>query len=82
MDNGPEGFSRKGNDWLYARAGLAAAFAALRPAGVLAVWSAGPDRAFTKRLHQAGFSVNEVRVRARASNKGGRHTIWLAVRGS
>jgi spermidine synthase len=82
VDNGPEGFSRKGNDWLYARAGLAAAFAALRPAGVLAVWSAGPDRAFVKRLNQAGFTVNEVRVRARASNKGGRHTIWLAVRGS
>jgi spermidine synthase len=82
VDNGPEGFSRKGNDWLYARAGLAAAFAALRPAGVLAVWSAGPDRAFVKRLNQAGFKVNEVRVRARASNKGGRHTIWLAVRRS
>lgn len=82
VDNGPEGLSRKGNDWLYARAGLAAAFAALRPTGVLAVWSAGPDRAFAKRLHQAGFNVNEVRVRARASNKGGRHTIWLAVRGS
>jgi hypothetical protein len=47
----------------------------------LGVWSAGPDRAFVKRLHQVGFNVNEVRVRARASNKGGRHTIWLAVRG-
>jgi spermidine synthase len=32
VDNGPEGFSRQGNDWLYARAGLAAAFTALRPA--------------------------------------------------
>jgi hypothetical protein len=49
---------------------------------VLAVWSAGPDRAFVKRLQQAGFNVSEVRVRARASNKGGRHTIWLAVRGA
>jgi spermidine synthase len=82
VDNGPAGLSRKANDWLYARAGLAAAYAALRPAGVLAVWSAGPDRAFAKRLHQAGFNVNEVRVRARASKKGGWHTIWLAGRGS
>src|SRR5208283_1181644 len=41
VDNGPEGLTRKGNDWLYLRAGLDAAFAALRPAGVLAVWSAG-----------------------------------------
>ena len=82
VDNGPEGFSRKGNDWFYARAGLAVISAALRPAGVLAVWSAGPDRAFVRRLHQAGFNVDEVRVRARPTNKGGRHTIWLAGRGS
>jgi hypothetical protein len=53
-----------------------------RPAGVLAVWSAGPDRAFTKRLCQAGFEINEVCVRARRSGAGGRHTIWIAVRGS
>ena len=82
VDNGPGGLTRKENDRLYARAGLDAAFAALRPAGVLAVWSAGPDRAFTKRLCQAGFEINEVCVRARRSGAGGRHTIWLAVRGS
>lgn len=82
VDNGPGGLTRKENDRLYARAGLDSAFAALRPAGVLAVWSAGPDRAFTKRLCQAGFEINEVCVCARRSGAGGRHTIWLAVRGS
>jgi spermidine synthase len=82
VDNGPEGLTRKCNDWLYARAGLDAAFAALRPAGVLAVWSAGPDEAFFKRLCQAGFQVDEARVRARGSRGGSRHTIWLAGRGS
>jgi len=79
VDNGPEGLILKGNDWLYSPNGLNAAYEALARAGVLAIWSAGPDHAFTKRLRRAGFEVNEVRVRAR-SGGGGRHTIWLAVR--
>ena len=80
VDNGPEGLTRKGNDWLYTEGGAKAAFAALRPAGVLAVWSAGPDMAFTKRLCRAGFSVEEVGVRARGTAGGNRHTIWIATR--
>jgi spermidine synthase len=82
VDNGPEGLARKENDWLYSRAGLEAAYATLRPAGVLGVWSAGPQRTFTPRLREAGFTVDEVRVRARGSGKGSRHTIWLAERSS
>ena len=82
VDNGPEGLTRKGNDWLYARAGLDAAFAALRPAGVLAVWSASPNRAFAQRLRRVRFEVDEVCVRARGPRGGGRHTIWLAGRSS
>ena len=82
VDNGPEGLSREGNDWLYTRAGLDAAFAALRPTGVLAVWSASPDRGFVKRLRRVGFEVSEVCVRTRGSHRGGQHTIWLAERGS
>lgn len=81
VDNGPDGITRKDNDWLYSRDGLAAAFAALRPGGVLAVWSAGPDRAFVRRLRRVGYEVDEVRVRARGPRGGGRHTIWLAARG-
>ena len=80
VDNGPEGLTRKGNDWLYSRAGLDAAFTTLRPAGVLAVWSAGPDRAFAQRLREAGFEVDEVHVRSRGPGRGARHTIWLAGR--
>jgi spermidine synthase len=79
VDNGPDGLSRAGNDWLYHAAGLAAAKAALRPGGVLAVWSAGPDAGFVKRLKVAGFAVEEVAVRARSSGKGPRHVIWFAV---
>jgi spermidine synthase len=80
VDNGPAGLTRKGNDWLYSQAGLDAAHAALTSAGVLAVWSAGPDSAFTKRLSRAGFEVDEVRVRRRGPRGGGRHTIWLGLR--
>jgi spermidine synthase len=80
VDNGPESLARKGNDWLYARAGLDAAFTALRPAGVLAVWSARPNRAFSQRMRAAGFEVDEIRVRSRGRRSGVRHTIWLAGR--
>ncbi len=80
VDNGPDGLIRQGNDWLYSLPGLDASFAALRPWGVLAVWSAGPDRTFTRRLRQAGFHVEEVQVHVHGSKGGGHHTIWIAVR--
>ena len=79
VDNGPEGLTRKKNDWLYSLNGLYAAYAALRQQGVLAVWSAGPDRDFMQRLRKVGFEVEEVRVRAHGS-KGARHIIWFAKR--
>jgi spermidine synthase len=80
VDNGPDGLTRTDNDRLYDAAGLGAARAALRPRGVLAVWSAHPDAAFTRRLGQAGFAVEEVATRARGK-RGARHVIWLAGRG-
>jgi spermidine synthase len=78
VDNGPEGLTRKGNDALYSSAGLKAARTALRPGGVLAVWSSGPNPAFTKRLGGAGFEVNEVNIRATGRGGGARHVIWIA----
>ena len=80
VDNGPDGLTREGNDGLYSPQGLEAAKAALRPGGVLAVWSAAPDAAFTRRLGKAGFAVEEVVVRARSNGKGPRHVIWLATK--
>ena len=80
VDNGPDGLTRKGNDRLYSRAGLAAARAALRPGGVLAIWSAAADAKFTRALGDAGFAVEEVVIRARASGKGARHVIWLGTK--
>ena len=81
VDNGPEGLTRKANDGLYSSAGLSAVHAALRPGGVLAVWSSGPNAPFTKRLRAAGYDVNEVQVRATGRGGGARHVIWIATRG-
>ena len=82
VDNGPTGLTSNRNDWLYSRLGLSAAIDALRPGGVLAVWSAGPDPAFTHRLRKTGFQVEEVKLRARGTRGGSRHTIWIACRAS
>ena len=80
VDNGPDGLTSSANDWLYGRAGLNAAHTALKPSGILAVWSASSDPAFSRLLRQTGFSVEEVMVRARGRKGGSRHMIWLAER--
>jgi spermidine synthase len=80
VDNGPEALAREANNALYDLKGLRAASAALRPGGVLAVWSSGPDLKFTKRLRDAGFEVEELKVRASGKRGGARHVIWVATR--
>lgn len=80
VDNGPDGLVREANGALYDIRGLNAAYAALRPGGVLAVWSSAPDRAFTQRLRRTGFAVEEVRARANGKRGGARHVIWKAMR--
>lgn len=79
VDNGPDGLTRKANDQLYSKEGLRAAKAALQPGGLIAFWSAAGDKAFAKRLREAGFAVEEVSVRARVNGKGPRHVIWIAT---
>lgn len=78
VDNGPDGLTHPANDRLYSAAGLAAAKAALKPGGILAIWSAAPDPKFARRLSVSGFQVEEVGVRARSNGKGPRHVIWFA----
>ena len=77
-DNGPAAFTAADNAGLYDNAGVAAAFAALRPSGTLAVWSAWDDRKFEQRLRFYGFLVEVARVRARLHRGGPRHTIFVA----
>ena len=80
VDNGPEGLTRRSNDRLYDLAGLGAARAALTPGGVVGVWSSAPDKNFTHRLHRAGFTVDEVKVRANGTRGGARHVIWIVTK--
>lgn len=80
VDNGPAGLTTATNDGLYGPRGLRSAHAALRPEGILAIWSAGPDTTFTKRLHAAGFEPEQVPVRGRGAAGGSRFLIWLARR--
>jgi spermidine synthase len=79
VDNGPDGFSRDANNRLYDVQGLVAARKALRPRGILAVWSAAPDDAFADRLGTTGFVVEKVKARAN-KGRGGLHTIWIATK--
>jgi spermidine synthase len=79
VDNGPEGLSRPANDRLYDIRGLAAARRALKPGGVLAVWSSAGNPAFTQRLRRAGYAVREAPVRSSGGRKGAHHMVWLAT---
>ena len=78
VDNGPDGIVRDANYRIYSKTGLGKARDALKPGGILAVWSAAPDHKFTVRLKESGFEVEVREVRARPNNKGPRHTIWFA----
>jgi spermidine synthase len=81
VDNGPEGLTRKSNSWLYSSTGLDACARALRPKGLLAVWSASADQAFSQRLSKSGFNAQQIQVFAHG-NRGTRHTIWVAEKRS
>ena len=80
VDNGPDGMVTLSNERLYCNWGLRTAFAALRPGGILAVWSGYSDADFTRRLEAAGFVTEAINVPVfdDATDEG--YTIWLATR--
>lgn len=80
VDNGPAAFTMPDNAGLYDDRGIAAARAALKSGGVLAVWSAREDRKFEQRLRYGGFTVQVERVRGRLKKGGPRHIIFLAYK--
>lgn len=80
VDNGPDGLTQTENDRIYSMKGLIDAQKALKPNGVLAIWSAAPNAAFIRRLKDCGFQVEEKTVRARSNGKGPRHTLCFATR--
>jgi spermidine synthase len=80
VDNGPDALVQLANDRLYCNWGLRAAYAALRPGGILAIWSAYADQAFTERLEAAGFAVDQVDIPTNYDNEHERNVIWFAAR--
>ena len=82
VDNGPDALINLANERLYCNWGLRAAHSALRPGGLLAIWSAYPDRAFADRLQEAGFGVEEVVVDPDGTLHEPPHIIWLASKQS
>ena len=80
VDNGPEALTSRVNDALYGHAGLAVAFRALKPGGVLGVWSCAPDAKFAQRMREARFVVEEKRVKAHRGRSGARHVLWFGTR--
>ncbi|GGX56075.1 spermidine synthase [Streptomyces minutiscleroticus] len=77
IDNGPDWTVTDGNDGLYAPAGLADCARALRPGGVLAVWSAQPSAVFEGTLRNAGFQ--QVRTEEIPVARGVPDVVHLAV---
>lgn len=77
VDNGPAALSAPGNANLYGEPALARSRAALKPGGVFAVWSAGEDQRFRRKLENVGFEV-KIRHPRSHGEKGTRHVVWLA----
>jgi spermidine synthase len=80
VDNGPTAFTVSNNAGLYDNRGIAAAHAALKTEGVLAVWAAQDDRKFAQRLRDGRFDVQVHRLRGRLKRGRPRHTIFLGLK--
>lgn len=57
VDNGPSAMSARRNQRLFQGAGVALMKGALRPGGVVVVWSAGPDAQLVKLMGRAGLET-------------------------
>ncbi|MBM7117463.1 hypothetical protein [Archangium primigenium] len=77
VDNGPEALTQEGNRWLYGERGLGTVRRALKPRGVVVVWSAAPDAAFASRLKRAGYDTQVFETPARGKGGGPLHTLFI-----
>lgn len=78
VDNGPSALAHRENHALYGDRGIGRIARALRPGGVLGLWSFGDDRGYTRRLERAGLRVSVERVEGSRKGRGRRHVIWIA----
>jgi spermidine synthase len=77
VDNGPQGLTQAKNQRLYSENGVRCCLAALRANGVLAVWSAGPNAGYRRKLERHAADVEMLSVAARAGSRT-RHVVFVA----
>ena len=77
VDNGPQGLTQPKNQRLYGDPGIRVCLAALRPNGVLAIWSQGPNARYRRRLEKHGAEVEVLTVDARLGSKM-QHVVFVA----
>ncbi|MFR9796425.1 spermidine synthase [Streptomyces sp. MS06] len=78
IDNGPDWTVTEDNEGLYSPAGLASCARALRPGGVLAVWSAAASPDFEESLRNVGFP--QVRTEETPVARGVPDVVHLGIR--
>lgn len=78
VDNGPVAFTVFENYKLYEPEGIARLREALRPAGILGVWSTGLNKTFERRLRRAGFSVETLKIPCHQEGRNKTHVLFLA----
>jgi spermidine synthase len=77
VDNGPYALVHSFNSALYGSAGSRAAWRALRPGGILAVWSRRPVPSYAARLRRVGFRTKMVDIPSPDDDKAS-DTLFLA----
>jgi spermidine synthase len=77
VDNGPQGLTQAKNQRLYSEVGVRTCLAALKPKGVLAVWSAGPNAGYRRKLEKHATHVEVLSVAARPGSRT-RHVVFVA----
>lgn len=78
VDNGPQAFTVFENYKLYEPEGIAVCKAALRPGGILGVWSTGLHKTFERRLKRGGFQVETLKIHCREGHQQKNHVLFLA----
>ena len=76
-DNGPDFTVRAENERLYARSGLAAVRAALRPGGIAAFWSAEVSEPFEARLTAQGWDWRREDVQLAGGRADAFHHVYF-----
>lgn len=78
VDNGPVAFTVFENYKLYEPEGIAALRRALRPGGILGVWSCGLNKTFERRLKRGGFTVETLKIACVQHRDQKSHVLFLA----